>query len=99
MAKVRPRVKRENIEGAQLDGNDEHGHEAAIERLREIAENGLDDPAMDGLDDIDPAAVAAAAGEPRRKAGANEELRAHFRIVEAIVFAAPQPMSERFVEA
>ena len=95
MAKARQRMKREEAEGAQLNGNDEQGHEAAIERLREIAENGLDDPALDGLDDIDPAAVAAATGEPRRLAVANEELRAQMRIVEALVFAAPQPLSEK----
>ena len=62
MTNARRRTKRPDAV-AQAGGDEEQGHEAAIERLREIAENGLDDPALDGLDDVDPAAVAAVAGD------------------------------------
>lgn len=64
-----------------------HGHEAAIERLREIAENGLDAPALDGLEDIEPVTAD----------GADETVvdRADLRVVEAMIFASPQPVSER----
>ena len=94
MAKARHGAQRDEADGAALEGN-EQGHEAAIERLREIAENGLDDPALDGLNDIDPERVAAAAGDRRRPEEPDVDLRAHLRIVEAMVFAAPQPLSEK----
>lgn len=73
----------------------EQGHEAAIERLREIAEHGLGDPALDGVDDIDQESVSAASMGPRPTAGVEAEVRAQLRIVEALLFAAPQPLSEK----
>lgn len=63
------------------------GHEAAIERLREIAENGLDAPDLDGLENI--------AAETDDRSGNLGVDRAHLRVVEAMIFASPQPVSER----
>lgn len=94
MTKARQRTQREKPDDVSLDGN-EQGHEAAIERLREFAENGLDDPALDGLNDIDPERVAAAAGDRRLLEEPDGDLRAQLRIVEALIFAAPQPLSEK----
>jgi segregation and condensation protein B len=75
----------------------EASQEAAIERLREIAENGLDDRALDGLDDIDEAAIeidpSALQGATVRNAP--DDGRAEMRIVEALLFAAPLPLSEK----
>lgn len=79
----------------QNNETDAQGHEAAIERLREIAENGLDDPALNGLDDIEPAAVAAAVNGKADALPVAGVVRAHLRIVEAMIFAAPQPVSEK----
>mgnify|MGYP001812955290 FL=1 len=93
MTKARRRVATED---AQMPGDDDQAHEAAIERLREIAENGLDDRALDGLNDIDRKALEAVATEvERRTAGASDEQRAQLRIVEALIFASPQPLSEK----
>lgn len=64
---------------------DRTSHEQAIERLREIAEHGLDDDALDGPDDINDASNATA-----------EALRpAELRIIEAMLFASPKPLSEK----
>ncbi|MFY0614001.1 MAG: SMC-Scp complex subunit ScpB [Hyphomicrobiaceae bacterium] len=80
--------------------NEEQTHEAAIERLREFAENGLDDPALDGLDDIDPKALAEVAAEAeRRNAEVSDDVRAQLRVVEAIIFASPKPLSEKKIAA
>ncbi|MFT7574295.1 MAG: segregation and condensation protein B [Alphaproteobacteria bacterium] len=88
---------RENVVTSRSQDNetDAQGHEAAIQRLREIAENGLDDPALDGLDDIEPVAVAAAVNGKADAAPVGEVAREHVRIVEAMIFAAPQPVSEK----
>ena len=87
----------ENVDTSRSQDNetDAQGHEAAIQRLREIAENGLDDPALDGLDDIEPVAVAAAVNGKADAAPVGELAREHVRIVEAMIFAAPQPVSEK----
>ena len=94
MAKARQGAQRNGSKNVSLEG-EEQGHAVALERLRAFAENGLDDPALDGLNDIDPERVAAAAGERRRLEEPDSDLRAHLRIVEAMVFAAPQPLSEK----
>lgn len=96
MAMARRRASRETTEDAQMRGDEKQTHEAAIERLREFAENGLDDPALDGLDDINPKVLAEIATEAERcTVAAGDNARAHLRIVEAMVFAAPQPLSEK----
>lgn len=51
---------------------------------------------MDGLDDVDSTAVPAVAGDVLGHETVDAApLRAHMRIVEAIVFASPQPVSEK----
>lgn len=100
MTNARRRATRSDTAVAKADGDEDQGHEAAIERLREFAENGLDDPALDGLDDVDPVAVAAVAGDVLgHETPDAAELRAHLRVVEAMVFASPQPLSEKKIAA
>lgn len=75
-------------------------HEAAINRLREIAENGLDAPTLDGFDDIEDgqragkSAVLTPAGDAVPDAAEDAALQAELRIAEALLFAAPKPLSE-----
>lgn len=96
MTNVRRRTTRSDAAVAANGVDEEQSHEAAIERLREIAENGLDDPALDGLDDVDPTAVAAVQGDVLGNEAVDvATLRAYLRVVEAIVFASPQPVSEK----
>jgi segregation and condensation protein B len=87
----------ENVDTSRPQNNetDAQGHEAAIERLREIAENGLDDPALDGLDDIEPIATTTVVSGKADAIPVAEVVRGHLRIVEAMIFAAPQPVSEK----
>lgn len=100
MAMARRHAKRGATNSAQGRENEEQAHEAAIERLREFAENGLDDPALDGLDDIDPKALAEVAAEAeRRNAEVSDDVRAQLRVVEAMIFASPKPLSERKIAA
>lgn len=86
----------------------EQSQEAAIERLREIAENGLDDRALSGLDDTGEEAIAteeapatavtpdvAEPGMPDAANDAGPDLHASERIVEAMLFAAPKPLSAK----
>lgn len=73
-------------------------HELAIERLREIAEHGLDDTALDGCKNLDGSGCAGPGAEVEPDGGrpvTDEILRSQARIVEALVFAAPQPLSEK----
>jgi segregation and condensation protein B len=93
---VAPKRVFEMMEGdKKAEDLGEQGHEAAIERLREIAEHGLGDPALDGVDDIDQETVTAASMARRPATVVVAEVRAQLRIVEALLFAAPQPLSEK----
>jgi segregation and condensation protein B len=71
--------------------------EAAIKRLREIAEHGLDDQALDGLDEIDEEAIELSSTELQGTTVSvvTEDARAQMRIAEAMLFAAPSPLSEK----
>jgi segregation and condensation protein B len=70
-------------------------HLEAIERLRRIAEQGLDSGALKSSDENDvddaPDGQDLDAGE----AASPETLEAHLRVLEAVLFAAKEPLSER----
>jgi len=62
----------------------------AISRLREIAAEGLDGAGLEeGGHDIEPVA------EPTGSASVGSETHAQLRIVEALLFASPKPLSEK----
>lgn len=81
---------------AARQGDVQQAHDVALARLREIAERGLGDPALEGLEDIDPSALAGQGAEADRERDDTAAVqRSLLRIVEAIVFAAPEPLSEK----
>jgi segregation and condensation protein B len=68
-------------------------HLVAIERLRRIAEQGLEEWALTGFGDSDEDGQEPCGGAEEVDARAARE--AHLRVLEAVLFAAPEPVSEK----
>ena len=70
-------------------------HLEAIERLRRIAEQGLDSGALKSSDEYDEDDVPDGQDLDAGEAASPETLEAHLRVLEAVLFAAKEPVSER----
>ncbi len=70
-------------------------HLAAIERLRRIAEQGLDAHALKSSDENEGAEADALEEDALAEAQRPDALEAHLRVLEAVLFAAPEPLSEK----
>jgi segregation and condensation protein B len=70
-------------------------HLEAIERLRRIAEQGLDSGALKSSDEIDEDDAPDGQDLDAGEAASPETLEAHLRVLEAVLFAAKEPVSER----
>jgi segregation and condensation protein B len=70
-------------------------HLEAIERLRRIAEQGLDSGALKSSDENDEDDAPDGQDLDAGEAASPETLEAHLRVLEAVLFAAKEPVSER----
>ena len=70
-------------------------HLEAIERLRRIAEQGLDSGALKSSDENDEDDAPDGQDLDAGEATSPETLEAHLRVLEAVLFAAKEPVSER----
>ncbi len=96
MGAIRARQDVGNGEAAFDGGQDDHFE--AIERLRRIAEQGLEADALKSIDD-ESEADAEALDDAVDGAAAPDALESHLRILEAVLFAAPEPVSEKKLAA
>ena len=76
-------------------GGGQDDHLEAIERLRRIAEQGLDAHALKSSDENEAAQADALDDDELFESGIPDALEAHLRILEAVLFAAAEPLSEK----
>ena len=96
MGQVRPRRDEETDE---IPDEGIEDHLAAIERLRRIAEHGLDSCALKSFDEGEAEDPAHGDGREGGDEVTPETLEAHLRVLEAVLFAAKEPLSERKLAA
>ena len=84
-----------NVDGGPAFEGGQDDHLEAIERLRRIAEQGLDRDALKSNDENEVEEDALEEDDAFAADRAPEALEANLRILEAVLFAAPEPLSEK----
>lgn len=84
-----------NVDGGPAFEGGQDDHLEAIERLRRIAEQGLDRDALKSNDENEVEEDALEEDDAFAADRGPEALEANLRILEAVLFAAPEPLSEK----